>query len=119
MKLNARLEGLPALTARLSAVADAATLNADLRDTAEAIRRSAAANLDGAGSGALAASLTVSEDGAGGYTVATPLDAGWYLEFGTRARAARPWLAPAVDAARPGLLDRLRQRLTAVLRSAR
>ena len=120
MKLNARVEGLSALNARFSAVADEASFAPDLQDAAEDIRQRAAANLsDGAlpesRTGALADSLTVSADEAGGYTVSTPLDHGWHLEFGSLARPAAPWLEPATEEAQPGLIARIAARLKAAL----
>ena len=114
MKLTSRVDGLDRLTARLSALADERAVADDLRDTAEEIRDRAAAALgDGGSSGALATSLTVSPDGDGGYVVGTPLDHGWHREFGSRARPAAPWLAPAAEEARPGLVARLARRLDA------
>jgi hypothetical protein len=120
VKFNARVDGLQQLSARLAAVADDASLAPDLQGTAEDIRERAAAHLAASGSsGALAQSLTVSPDNAGGYTVSTPLDYGWHLEFGSRTRAAKPWLAPATEAARLGLLARIGARLNAALRRLR
>jgi hypothetical protein len=121
VKLNARVEGLAALGARFFAVAEEASFAPDLQHAAEDIRRHAAANLaDGAPpdnrTSALAKSLTVRPDGAGGYTVSTPLDHGWHLEFGSLARPAAPWLAPAAEEAQPSLLARIRARLNAAFR---
>jgi hypothetical protein len=47
--------------------------------------------------------------------VGTDLAYGRDLEFGTRRLAARPWLRPAVEAAKP----RIRARLRAALRPRR
>ena len=121
MKLNARVEGLAALGTRFSAVAEEASFAPDLQHAAEDIRQRATANLaDGASSddrtGALGKSLTVSPDGAGGYTVSTPLDHGWHLEFGNLARPATPWLTPAAEESQPSLVPRIRARLNTALR---
>jgi hypothetical protein len=121
VKLKARVEGLAALGTRFSAVAEEASFTPDLQHAAEDIRQRAAAHLaDGASSddrtGALGKSLSVSPDGAGGYTVSTPLDHGWHLEFGSLARPAAPWLAPAAEEAQPSLVARIRARLNAALR---
>ena len=43
--------------------------------------------------------------------VGTDLPYGRDLEFGTRRMAARPWLQPAVEAAKPRILARLRAAL--------
>jgi hypothetical protein len=88
----------------------------DVAATVEEVRKAAAANLSedarsGRQTGALAQSLEINSGGDGGYTVGTPLDHGWHLEFGSRTRPAAPWLAPAFDDARPGLLTRIRNRL--------
>ncbi len=112
MKLHGRVVGLDQLSSRLSAIADEAAFAADLRETAEEIRERAAANLAGGGaSDALARSVTVSANGQGGYVVGTPLDYGWHREFGSRRRAARPWLTPAAEEAGPGLVARLVARI--------
>jgi len=124
MRLRNRIEGLDRLGAALSEVAAPQTLSADLGDAADAIRERAAANLtDGASpdsrSGALAQSLKVAPTSDGeSYTVSTALDYGWHLEFGSRRRPASPWLAPAAESARPGLLARMRSRLNVTLAAA-
>jgi hypothetical protein len=112
VKLTARVAGLGELAPRLSRLADGHALAEELRETAEEVRERAAANLAGNSSiGRLAASLTVTPDGGNGFVVATPLDHGWHREFGSRKRAAKPWLAPAAEAARPGLIARIAARL--------
>lgn len=123
MKLRASLWGLPRLGGALSGIAGEAAISEAIRETAKDIRERAAANLaEGAAldasSSALARSLTLSQADNGSATVATPLDHGWRREFGSLRRAARPWLAPAAETARPGLVVRLRERLNAALAAA-
>jgi hypothetical protein len=123
MRLRGRVDGLGRLGAALAGIAEGGALSPGLRETAEEIRARAAANLaDGAPpdsrSGALARSLTVSPASDGGFTVGTPLDYGWHLELGSLARRPAPWLAPAAEDARPGLLARLRERLNGTLAAA-
>lgn len=48
--------------------------------------------------------------------VGTPQDYGWFLEFGTRQMAPRPWLIPAAQKNRRFLVDKLRE---AIERAAR
>jgi hypothetical protein len=124
VKLTGRIDGLAELNARLSAIADDASLAPDLQATAGEIKDRAAARLaDGvppdSRSGALARSLTVQPAEDGGYTISTPLDYGWHLEFGSLTRPPSPWLAPAAEAARPGFIARMAGRLNAALRSIR
>lgn len=54
-----------------------------------------------------------------GAEVGCGLDYGAHLEFGTRRMAARPWLAPALEAARPRVRARLARAVQEVLRKAR
>ena len=114
MKIAARFEGMDGLSATLSGIADAAGLGGVLEAAAADVRDAAAANLaDGqppdSRSGALAQSLAVTPGGDGlSFTVATPLDYGWHLEFGSLSHPATPWLAPAIDAALPSIERRLR-----------
>ncbi len=123
MKLSGRVEGLDTLSTGLAAIAEEAAFAPDLKATAEDIRARAAASLaDGAPpesrSGVLARSLAVAQGDDGAVTVGTPLDYGWHLEFGSRARPARPWLAPAAEDARPGFVTRIASRMNAVLAAA-
>ncbi|MFQ5774191.1 MAG: HK97-gp10 family putative phage morphogenesis protein [Kiloniellaceae bacterium] len=53
------------------------------------------------------------DDGLGA-EVGTDLDYGAHLEFGTQKMAARPWLLPAFEAAKP----RIRARIAAAVREA-
>jgi hypothetical protein len=46
-------------------------------------------------------------------TVGTTLPQGWHQEFGSLTQPATPWLEPALEAARPGILARLRLWLAA------
>lgn len=124
MRLRASIAGLPRLGGALSGIAEGAAVSEALRETAEDIReRAAAALTDGgagleASSGALARSLTLSQADDGSALVSTPLEHGWHLEHGTLRRPARPWLGPAAEATRPGLIARLRERLNSGLASA-
>jgi hypothetical protein len=118
VKLRGGVTGLDALNAALSDIASGNALEKALADTAEDIRRRAAATLtDGAApdsrTGALADSLAVARDDGGGYVVSTPLDHGWHLEFGSSLRPAMPWLTPSADEAQPGLAERISESLNA------
>jgi hypothetical protein len=115
--------GLGGLNAALAEIGRAEALDEALAETAEDIRRRAAAMLaDGAPpdsrTGALADTLTVTRDGDGGYVVGTPLDHGWHLEFGSTAKPAMPWLTPAAEDARAGLADRAKDSLNAAVADA-
>lgn len=122
MKMTAELRGMAELNAALSGLANADGLAEVLEACAGDVRDAAAANLaDGAPpdnrTGVLAQSLAITP-GAGGLsvTVSTPLDYGWHLEYGTLARPATPWLAPALDAAAPSIRGRLRDWLNSAVR---
>ena len=115
MRLTGRLDGLEQLHRALTRIAEPSELEASLRAGAEDIRAAARAGLgDGhppdSRTGALAASLTVemADDGMSA-RIGTGLDYGWHLEFGTLTRPATPWLEPALDEARPGILARLKR----------
>src|SRR5262249_25490929 len=120
MKLTTSLDGLGAFDEALSRIADPAEIQDELRAAAETVRETTRANLqDGrppdSRSGDLANSLTVEPDGDGmSWTVSTPLDYGWQLEFGSLSHPATPWLEPALDEARPGIVSRMSQRLSGV-----
>jgi len=43
--------------------------------------------------------------------IGTKLDLGHHLEFGTTRMTARPWISPAIEAARPALRQKLKQAL--------
>jgi hypothetical protein len=120
MRMRGRVEGLARFQAALAEIARGEGIAEETAAAADEIRKRAAANLP---DGALAQSLAVSASGDGGYTVSTPLDNGWHLEFGSRGRPAAPWLAPAAEDARRGFLARIRNRLNgtaaAALRGAR
>ncbi len=117
MKFTTRLDGLDAFGAALSRIADPAVIGDEVQAAAENVRETARASLQDARppdsrSGALAQSLTVDPAGDGmSWTVSTPLDYGWYLEFGSLGRPATPWLEPALDEARPGIISRIGERI--------
>jgi hypothetical protein len=111
MKIRASVDGLGSLHAGLSGIAGDAGLAEALSASAEEVRAAAQANLGGdAQRGELAASISVVHipDGLS-VSVGTTSAHGWHREFGTLARPAEPWLEPALEAARPGILARLRQ----------
>jgi hypothetical protein len=119
MKFRGSVDGLESLRGGLGGIADSAALADALASAAEDIRTAARANLqDGqppeSRRGNLAASLVIApaSDGAS-LTVGTTAPQGWHLEFGSLAQPAAPWLETALEAARPGILARLRQRLAA------
>jgi hypothetical protein len=124
VKLSGGVTGLGGVNAALSDIASGNALEKALADTAEEIRRRAAATLtDGAApdsrTGALADSLTVArDDGGGGYMVSTPLDHGWHIEFGSSLRPAMPWLTPSADEAQPGLAERVSESMNASIAGA-
>jgi hypothetical protein len=115
VRLTGRLDGLQQMHRALRRIAETSELQERLRAGAEDIRAAARAGLgDGrppdSPTGALAASLTVemADDGMSA-RIGTGLDYGWHLEFGTLTRPATPWLEPALDEARPGILARLKR----------
>jgi hypothetical protein len=122
MKVRTRLKGMPELRARLSKVADTNSLGALLEATAEEVRRAAVAGLadsqpPDSRNGALARSLTVTPGGDGlSFTLSTPLNYGWHLEYGSLHRPATPWLGPAFDTVRPSIERHLREWLTRATR---
>jgi hypothetical protein len=124
MKMRGSVDGLASLRTGLARIAEKAELADALLVAAEEVRTVARANLrDGQPPedrrGALADSLSVAvaEDGSS-VTVGTTLAQGWHAEFGTLARPATPWLEPAFEAARPGIIARvvfmLRRRISSV-----
>jgi hypothetical protein len=115
MRMCGRVEGLAGFQAALAEIARGEGIAEETAATADEIRDRAAAHLP---DGVLAQSLSVTASGDGGYTVSTPLDHGWHLEFGSIGRPAAPWLAPAAEAARPGFLARIRNRLNGTTAAA-
>jgi HK97 gp10 family phage protein len=119
MKIRGRVEGLASLRSGLARIADRAALAEMLTAGAEDIRAAARVNLqDGqppqSRRGDLADSLVITPAADGlSVTVGTTVAHGWRREFGTLARPAAPWLEPALETARPGVLARLRQQLAA------
>jgi hypothetical protein len=119
MKIRGSVEGLASLRGGLARIAERAPLADALVAAGEEIRSAARANLrDGQPpenrGGELADSLNVAaaDDGLS-VTIGTTFAQGWHVEFGSLARPATPWLEPALEAARPRILARLRQRLAA------
>jgi hypothetical protein len=119
MKLSAHVEGLSGLGKGLSAIAGSPALVEALEAAGGEIRSAARRELsdgrtpeDGRRDD-LAASLTVAlaSDG-GGVTVGTALPHGWHLAGATPRRPPAPWRAPALAAARPAVLARLREALS-------
>lgn len=119
MKILRRVDGLESLRGGLARIADRAALAGALMAAAEEVRSGARANLqDGKPpenrQGELADSLVIATAGDGlSVTIGTTAQQGWHLEFGSLARPATPWLEPALEAARPGILARIRLRLAA------
>jgi hypothetical protein len=115
VRLTGRLDGLQQMHRALRRIAEPSELEASLKAGAEDIRAAARAGLgDGlppdSRTGALAASLSVEmAEGGTSARIGTGLDYGWHLEFGTLTRPATPWLEPALDEARPGILARLKR----------
>jgi hypothetical protein len=113
MKFTARVDGLGALGEALSRIADPAAIRSKLRASAESVRDAARARLEDSRppdsrQGALARSLTAEPFADGmSWTVSTPLAYGWHVEFGSLGRPATPWLAPALDETRPGIVSRI------------
>lgn len=119
MKIRHRVSGLGSFGAALSRIAEPHSLTEILAGEADGIRNAAIGRLgDGQGagsrSGALAESLAVhsSDDGLR-FTISTPLEYGWHLEFGSLHSPPSPWLAPALDEQKPAILARIGQWLTA------
>lgn len=122
MIFSARLHGLDALRAQLSRIADTSDIRDQIEAAADEILAAAQTNLQDGESpesrtGALARSLRaeIARDGLSA-TVGTSLDYGWRLEFGGLDRPAAPWLGPALDAARPTILSRLKSRLASTVK---
>ena len=113
MKMRGRVDGLESLRGGLARIADRAELADVLSEVAEEVRAGARANLqDGqppeSRQGDLAGSLVIATAGDGlSVTIGTTAQQGWHLEFGSLARPATPWLEPAFEAARPGILARV------------
>jgi hypothetical protein len=83
-----------------------------LRDSAEQMRAEAIDEIEregGAGADALANSLEVERGRPLAYRVVSKAPLAWFREFGALRRAQRPWLRPALDRARLGVIERLGQ----------
>lgn len=125
MKLTNQLNGLDDLRKALSGIADETALRGAVEAGAEDVGKAAQQQLnDGlppeSRSGALARSLIVeaAEDGKSA-RIGTPLDYGWHLEMGSLNRPAMPWLEPAFNDSRSGILSRIRSWLANSARRAR
>jgi hypothetical protein len=118
MKLDAKIEGGAALGAAFARLAQAEGLVKVIEASADDVREAAIANLGGEQRGAaLAASLEVVRGGDGlTFLVSTPLEDGWHREYGRLNDAAQPWLAPALDAARPSVDVRLGEWLSRTIK---
>ena len=118
MKIRGGLDGLESLHKGLARITDPVPLAGAVAEAAEAVRGAAQANLrDGSASGERpggvgdAVTINHAPDGLS-VTVGTTATQGWHREFGSISRPAAPWLAPALDAARPGIIARIRLILT-------
>lgn len=122
MKIGITLAGENALSAMFSRLDIAKSLETTLRTVAEDIRQAATVNLsDIHHANGLAESLTVTPGNGSihdslSFSISTPLDYGWHLEFGSLNFPPQPWLVPAVDAASPTIQRRLHAWLDAVVK---
>jgi HK97 gp10 family phage protein len=109
--VQARIAGRERLAPQARQVAGAVgeAMAAVLLEGAEAIAANARTRVlalkDDAGPSELAASIHVEEREAGAVVIADAPHAA-YVEFGTRRAAAQPFLAPAMDEERPGIVER-------------
>lgn len=118
MKVNAKLLGGEAMTSAFSRLGAAEGLAKVIEASAEELREAAVANLGSdRRSAELAASLEVVPVGDGlTFSVSTQLEDGWHREHGRLDDAAQPWLAPALDTARPSIDTRLNEWLSRVVK---
>jgi hypothetical protein len=135
MSVRVTVGGAGRLAARLDRLADQVewAVQAAVEEGAHDLRREARDLLDVAGrgepsapfepprrqTGSLRDSLTVelAPDRLSA-RVSTPLDVGADLEFGTQDMAPRPWLAPAVENARPRIQARIEAAVREGIRQA-
>ena len=114
MKIRGGLDGLESLHKGLARITDPVPLAGAVAEAAEAVRGAAQANLrdelaSGERPGGLADSVSIDHAADGlSITVGTTAAQGWHREFGSISRPATPWLAPALEAARPAILARIR-----------
>ena len=106
------VDGLDRLSEKLARTFNETALNEALLASGKSVIEAARTNLqDGAPpdtrTGALAASLFAETGPDGNVRIGTPLDYGWHLEMGTLTRPAHPWLAPALDDQRAGLVQQI------------
>ena len=104
MKIRGGLDGLESLHKGLVRITDPVRLAGAVAEAAEAVRSAAQANLRDELD---AVTINHAPDGLS-VTVGTTAAQGWHREFGSISRPAAPWLAPALDAARPGIIARIR-----------
>jgi len=88
-------------------------LNEALRASAQEVANEAREGLErdgGPGTQALANSLEVQRGSRPlGYRVVSLAPRAWFREFGSLSRAQQPWLRPALDRARAGIVGRVGQ----------
>lgn len=113
--MSVRIEGMPKLRATLLRVTGEAE-----RTTRREVKRSALNIQNGArervpvDTGRLRNSIAheIDEDGLNA-TIGTNVEYGVFVEFGTRRKAERPFLFPALESERAAFLSRLRRELGA------
>jgi hypothetical protein len=118
MKFTTKINGADAAGTLFGRMARAEGLAKVIEAAAGDVREAAIANLGSdQRSVALGASLDVVPVGDGlTFSVSTPRDEGWHREYGRLDDAAQPWLAPALDAARPSVDGRLEQWLSSSMK---
>jgi hypothetical protein len=117
MKISANVTGSNALAITFSRIGRGEGLRATLQAAAEDVRDAAKDNLfHTRHKSRLASSLEITPGADGfSFSISTPLDYGWHLEFGTLNRPPRPWLLPALDAARPSVERRMSEWLEGIV----
>lgn len=116
--MTVAVQGLDRLKRRFEARGLGPAVHGTLRGEGERVAADAAR----AAPGRLGGTVEVIDESRGDkqlFRVGTPHRAGRYLEYGTVARAATPWLWPAFRAGLPRIKQRLGQSLRAVLRETR
>jgi len=112
VSVTSRGKGLRALSRALD---ESEAIDDALRASAEDVAAEAREGLErdgGPGTRALANSLAVRrEPRALSYRVVSLAPRAWFREFGSLSRAQQPWLRPALDRARSGIVRRVGQAL--------